>query len=72
VVPAAATAPLFHRRFGRPDIMGVNQSALLRLGREKRGKAQLEDLSSNLVIQLGAVTEELKSAPVRDQYSAHH
>jgi hypothetical protein len=39
--------------------MGVNQSALLRLGREKRGKAQLEDLSSNLVIQLGAVTEAL-------------
>jgi predicted phage-related endonuclease len=34
-------------------------AALLRLWREKRGEAEPEDLSGNLVVQLGAVTEEL-------------
>jgi len=40
-------------------IMGSDEAALLRLWREKRGEADPEDLSSNLVIQLGAATEEL-------------
>jgi predicted phage-related endonuclease len=40
-------------------IMGDDQGALLRLWREKRGEAEPEDLSSNLVVQLGLVTEEL-------------
>src|SRR6516225_2272891 len=40
-------------------IMGENEAALLRLWREKRGEAEPEDLSGNLVVQLGAVTEEL-------------
>jgi hypothetical protein len=32
---------------------------LLRLWREKRGEVEPEDLSSNLIVQLGAVTEHL-------------
>jgi predicted phage-related endonuclease len=40
-------------------IMGANEDALLRLWREKRGKVESEDLSANLVVQLGAVTEPL-------------
>jgi predicted phage-related endonuclease len=39
--------------------MGTDENALLRLWREKRGEATSEDLSSNLVVQLGSVTEEL-------------
>src|SRR5499433_2861889 len=40
-------------------IMGNDESALLRLGREKRGEVEPEDLSGNLVVQLGVATEEL-------------
>ena len=40
-------------------IMGDDEAALLRLWREKRGEAEPEDLSGNLVVQLGAATEEL-------------
>ena len=40
-------------------IMGNDESALLRLWREKRGEAEPEDLSGNLVVQLGIATEEL-------------
>jgi putative phage-type endonuclease len=40
-------------------VMGSDEAALLRLWREKRGEAEPEDLSSNLVVQLGAATEEL-------------
>ena len=40
-------------------IMGDNEAALLRLWREKRGEAEPEDLSGNLLVQLGAVTEDL-------------
>src|SRR3984957_1803297 len=40
-------------------IMGEDEAALLRLWREKRGDAEPEDLSSNLIVQLGTVTEEL-------------
>ena len=40
-------------------IMGDNEAALLRLWREKRGEAEPEDLSGNLIVQLGSVTEEL-------------
>src|SRR5262249_33491406 len=40
-------------------IMGRDESALLRLWREKRGEVEPEDLSSNLVVQLGVATEEL-------------
>jgi predicted phage-related endonuclease len=40
-------------------IMGNDESALLRLWREKRGEADREDLSGNLLVQLGLATEEL-------------
>src|SRR2546422_1894498 len=40
-------------------IMGSDEAALLRLWREKRGEAEPEDLSNNLVVQLGLVTEPL-------------
>ena len=39
--------------------MGDDQAALLRLWREKRGEVEPEDLSGNLIVQLGVVTEEL-------------
>ena len=35
-------------------IMGDDEAALLRLWREKRGEAEPEDLSGNLIVQLGA------------------
>jgi predicted phage-related endonuclease len=40
-------------------IMGGDQPALVRLWREKRGEIEPEDLSGNLVVQLGVVTEQL-------------
>src|SRR6266404_1199352 len=40
-------------------IMGANEAALLRLWREKRGEVEPEDLSGNLIVQLGKVTEDL-------------
>jgi predicted phage-related endonuclease len=39
--------------------MGSDEAALLHLWREKRGEADPEDLSGNLVVQLGTATEEL-------------
>jgi predicted phage-related endonuclease len=40
-------------------IMGDDEGSLVRLWREKRGEVEPEDLSSNLIVQLGNVTEEL-------------
>ena len=40
-------------------IMGDDEAALLRLWREKRGEVDPEDLTDNLIVQLGTVTEEL-------------
>jgi predicted phage-related endonuclease len=40
-------------------IMGDDETALLRLWHEKRGEAEPRDLSDNLIVQLGTVTEEL-------------
>ena len=40
-------------------IMGNDEAALIRLWREKRGEIEPEDLSGNLVVQLGVVTEDL-------------
>src|SRR5258705_7243807 len=40
-------------------IMGHDEAALIRLWEEKRGEVEAEDLSGNLIVQLGAVTEEL-------------
>src|SRR5271166_573387 len=55
--------PVDRRQFvGGSDarvIMGDDEAALLRLWREKRGEGEPEDLSGNLVVQLGVVTEQL-------------
>src|SRR6267142_2681636 len=40
-------------------IMGVDEAALVRLWREKRGEVPAEDLSDNLAVQLGNATEDL-------------
>src|SRR5437660_5050897 len=53
-----------HRRYfiGGSDariIMGDDEAALVRLWREKRGEVEPEDLSGNLVVQLGLATEGL-------------
>src|SRR5262245_35274696 len=40
-------------------IMGGDQTALTRLWREKRGEAEPEDLSGELIVQLGLATEAL-------------
>lgn len=43
-------------------VMGDDQDALVRLWREKRGEVEPEDLSDNLIVQLGTVTEVLNRA----------
>src|SRR3984893_10987673 len=40
-------------------IMGDDENALLHLWREKRGEVEPKDLSNNLIVQLGVVTEDL-------------
>src|SRR5271165_1832422 len=45
-------------------IMSADEAALIRLWKEKRGELEPEDLSNNLVVQLGVVTELLN----RDWY----
>jgi YqaJ-like viral recombinase domain len=40
-------------------IMGDDEAALFRLWREKRGEVEPEDLSGNLIVQLGLATEDL-------------
>src|SRR5690349_20836784 len=60
---AAQSLDLDRRTFiGGSDariIMGDDEPALLRLWREKRGDMEPEDLSGNLIVQLGTVTEGL-------------
>jgi predicted phage-related endonuclease len=62
------TAPMSPKRRDRRSfiggsdariIMGDDEGALVRLWREKRGDAEPEDLSGNLIVQLGSVTEDL-------------
>jgi hypothetical protein len=43
-------------------IMGNDEAALRRLWQEKRGEADPKDFSGNLVVQLGAATEDLNRA----------
>jgi predicted phage-related endonuclease len=40
-------------------IMGDDEASLVHLWREKRGEIEPEDLSDNLIVQLGTVTEDL-------------
>ena len=58
------TSGMLDRRYfiGGSDariIMGDDEAALLRLWREKRGEIKPEDLSGNLIVQLGVATEDL-------------
>jgi hypothetical protein len=57
------TNPASRRHFiGGSDariVMSDNEPALIRLWREKRGEIEPEDLSGNLIVQLGVVTEPL-------------
>jgi len=63
-MPSPKQAFGLNRRFfiGGSDariIMGNDEAALLRLWREKRSEVEPEDLSDNLIVQLGKATEEL-------------
>ena len=40
-------------------IMGDDEASLVRLWQEKRGEVEPQDLSGNLIVQLGVVTEDL-------------
>jgi predicted phage-related endonuclease len=58
------TSVRFNRRsfIGGSDariIMGNDEAALIRLWREKRGEAEPQDYSANLIVQLGVATEPL-------------
>jgi predicted phage-related endonuclease len=55
----SATRRYFIGGSDAPIIMGDDETALIRLWREKRGEIEPEDLSGNLVVQLGLATEEL-------------
>ena len=45
-------------------IMGDDEAALIRLWKEKRGEVEPEDLSGNLIVQLGVRHRRPKSALV--------
>jgi hypothetical protein len=53
-VAGSGTAGVTRRAY-----LGDDEAALLRLWREKRGEVEPEDLSGNLIVQLGTVTEGL-------------
>jgi predicted phage-related endonuclease len=60
----STTSKSYNRRsfIGGSDariIMGHDETALLRLWKEKRGEIEPEDRSGNLIVQLGVATEEL-------------
>ena len=61
--PKSRNANCNRRRFiGGSDariIMGDDEAALVRLWQEKRGEIEPEDLSGNLLVQLGVTTEDL-------------
>jgi predicted phage-related endonuclease len=52
-------------------IMGSDEADLIRLWREKRGEAEPEDLSGNLIVQLGAATEDLNRSWYERNTSRH-
>jgi predicted phage-related endonuclease len=61
---AMPKAMIAHRRsfIGGSDvriIMGNDEPKLVRLWREKRGEIEPEDLSQDLIVQLGTITEGL-------------
>jgi hypothetical protein len=52
--------------------MGKDEAALVRLWRDKRGEAEPEDLSGNLTVQLGVVTEDLNRRWYEAYRPGHH
>ena len=62
-LPKISAARLERRAFiGGSDartIIGEDEAALVRLWQEKRGEVEPEDLSGDLLVQLGTVTEHL-------------
>jgi len=70
-MPEFATTLQTHKKLSAPErrhfiggsdarvVMGNDEGALIRLWREKRGETEPEDLSGNLIVQLGVVTEHL-------------
>ena len=66
LVTAKKESPVDRRHFiGGSDariIMGQDEKALIRLWQEKRGEVGPEDLSGNLIVQLGLATEDLNRA----------
>jgi len=58
-MPDSATRRSFIGGSDARIIMGADEATLIRLWREKRGEVEPEDLSSNLIVQLGRVTEDL-------------
>ncbi len=85
-MPSGTSVAALNRRghIGGSDariIMGSDEAALLRLWQEKRGEIKPEDLSGNLIVQLGCATEDLNrrwyekntGQVIRDvQRRAHH
>jgi hypothetical protein len=57
--PASANRRHFIGGSDARIIMGEDEGALVRLWREKRGEEEPEDLSGNLIVQLGLATEDL-------------
>ena len=62
------TAALLYRRLRRQDYHGGRRTDLASALAEKRGEVEPADLSGNLPVQLGLVTEDLNSALVRGQF----
>ena len=67
IVSELITGPISQKRdrrkfIGGSDariIMSADEAALIRLWKEKRGEAEPEDFSDNLIVQLGVATEAL-------------
>ncbi len=62
LISAKAVRAVGRRTFVGSDariIMGSDEAALLRLWQEKRGEVEPKDLSGNLIVQLGVVTDPL-------------
>ena len=53
-------------------IMGNDEKALIRLWQEKRGEVGPEDLSANLIVQLGVADRRPQSGLVRAQHRTRH
>jgi hypothetical protein len=69
--PAPQSRPNRRLFIGGSDariIMSPDEAALIRLWKEKRGEVEPEDLSGNLVVQLGVATEALNPGLVRAQH----